>query len=576
MKVRSFVALIARNRRPDDLTTPAVNARDWLTWRQDGLALWYAPRESVLDTNSPGSTLPELVLGDASEWKAGEGDASLAGGATVRYDASARALVVCTSIVALPPVFLYQGPDAVAVTSDISLLKGLPGVHLEFDPRGVTELGRFGQPVEHRTMFRDLGLVAAGGRLAIGLDGRSSFDRIWQLPESAPVSWPEFIEAQIGAFDSAVRDMDVSRSFLSLTAGLDTRTVFSALASTRRLVPGVTMTGAHSSLDARTAGKLCRAYGVEHQLVVLDEAFVRDLPRLVERASTLSGGLSSLGQAPEVFLYDEAGSGRSARLSGNLGNQVGRGGTEGVSIRGADLAVLGAQLRVELPDEHWLLRRLNSPPHEALEFILQNEMAYTSVGNYSIGNHYATQQSPYATRALIETLSKRPARAGNAPRSKLRMRLRDLKHRFLGEEERVSFQRALVKRIGGPASRIPINWGWRASGGVAPVGLVLGAATLAGMAARATGFDDGMFGPLLRRTGLPSLHDFRESRRWLRVNLRDYVMDTLTAQVVRDAGLFDARRLSAVLDSHFRGQSDHYETVTFALDVALANRMLRA
>lgn len=536
--------------------------------------VWFAPR-TVPVSGVPADAVPRgLILGDDNELNAADTERSLAGGVPIRYDRSTRELVVCTSIVALPPVFLYQGPHALALSSDIALLARLPDVQLDFEPRAVAELGWFGHPVDHRTLFQNLEMVSAGGRLALRLDGGVDFRRIWRLPEGDELSWSDFIDAQIDAFTAAVRATDVSRSFLSLTAGLDTRTVLSALVADHRLVPGATMTGRQPSLDARTATRLCRAYGVTHESIVVDRQFEKDLPGLVESANRLSGGIASVSQAPEVFLYQQLAGRFSARVSGNLGNQVGRGGTEGVSIRGADLGILAPAMRAELqPESHWLLSRLEEP-RAALEFILQNEIPYSSVGNYTVGNHFAVQQSPYASRALIDILGRRPGTGIAHPSgSKLRMRLRDLRHRFLGQPERVSFQRSLVKRVGGPAAEIPVNWGWYPAGGISPIGLVLGLTTMAGMVAGAKGLDDGAVGTMLRWTGIPALHDFRESRRWLRTHLKTFVMDTIHARGVRDADIFDARRLNAVLDDHFMRRRDRYGTVTFALDLALAQRL---
>lgn len=570
MRIRSFVAWVSRGRPGRRPPGDEVSA-GWQEWSDGGaLTVQYVPRVSAAGTASP--KLPLLVLGDDSEVEAGRPGMSLAGGVPIRYDATSGALSIDTSIVALPPVYVFESADVVAVASDIEHLRRAPDVVLAFDPVGVTELGWFGHPVEHRTLFRNVAMAPAGGTLTLQRDGTSSFRRTWELPAAAPLPWHDFVERQIDAFTEAVKRTDVSRSFLSLTAGLDTRSVFAALADQQRLIPSVTMTGARLSLDARTARTLCREYGITHRPVVIDERFERELPALVQRANLLSGGLSSLGQAPEVFLYEQLESGYVARLSGNLGNQVGRGGTEGVSVRAADLDILAPALRAELRrDEHWLLRRLHQQPREALEFILQGEIAFSSVGNYTVGNHFAVQQSPYASRALIETLAHHPAGGSDiASRSKLAMRLRDLRHRFLGEPEHVSFQRALVRRIGGPAARIPVNWGWRPAGFVSLRGLAMGMATLTGMAARAKGLDD-----MLAWTALPSLHDFRASRRWLREGLREFTRDTFQSKAVRDAGVFDLAKLDRVATEYFGGGRDHYETVTYALDLALAHRLTR-
>jgi hypothetical protein len=569
MRIRAFVAWVDA---PGAVPAGAPPGDGWREWRHGSLVVHYQVRDAA-DTATT-IDLPILVLGDDSEWDGAAPDLNMAGGVPIRFDAPTRSLVVHTSIIGLPPVYRLERDGRAALASDIHLLRSVPGCRLSFDPLGVAEFARFGHPVDHRTLFRDVALSAGGERLSLAPDGRLAHQRTWSLPPHAPVARAEFIERQITAFDDAVRRIDTSGTFLSLTAGLDTRTVFSALARSQRLVPSVTMSGGRLSLDARIARRLCRAYGVRHELVRFDERFVAELPRLMKDANLHAGGLSSLGQAPEEYLYGQAGRGFTARLSGNLGNQVGRGGTEGVSVRDADTSIL-LHGRVEDGGNapHWLLEKLADDEWTALEFILQREIAFSSVGNFSIGHHHAAQQSPYAHRGLIETLSARPARTGSThgSASMLRMRMRDLRHRFLGESESVSFQRAFVKRSGGAAATIPINWGWRPAGGVSLGGLALGASTFVGMAARAKGLDDGVLRGPLSWSGLPALHDFRDSRHWLRVDLRDYVMDTLRSDALQSEELFAPARLDAVLQEHFSGRRDHYETVTMALDLALAH-----
>ena len=568
-KIRSFVAWLPLGAAPAE-TPPATGTR---RTRLGAITLDWIPRAA--DAPPAAGALPGLlVLGDDAEIDPARPDRNHASGVPLRLDVATGELVLHTSIVGLPPVMLYRGARVVALTSDVHLLRDVPGVELSMDPRAVVELGRIGHPVGHRTLFRDLELVRSGARVSLGANGTVDVTDSWRLPDPEPLDWSRYIDAQIAAFTAAVDRIDVSRSFLSLTAGLDTRTVFAALADHGRLVPTATMTGPKRSLDARAAAKLSDAYHVPHHAVTFDERYVRDLPALIERASLLSGGLASLDQAPEVWFYQQLGGGFGARLSGNLGNQVGRGGTEGVSTRGADENILAADLRngASGNDEaHWLLSELGQNEQARLEFILKNEIVFTLVNNYPVGNHFAAQQTPYASRELIDTLSHRPRAGASMPSgSMIRMRLRDLAHRFLGESEDRSFQRKLLRRIDGYAARYPINWGWKASGGVSPTGALFGVATLFGMYARARGLDGGVLRAPLAWTGLPALHDFRESRTWLREDLKDFTRATLMSGAV--TSLFDQRALGAVLDEHFAGTRDHYHTVTYALDLAMAHR----
>lgn len=579
MRVRDFVASVSVVGR--DATSPAwitdaerergTDSSGWVQWMRHGLTLLYRPRGAP--ASSPGTELPHLILGDDAEFDSEQPGLHLAGGASVTWDHATNELIVRTSIVGLPPVYLLRAGGRVVIASDLFLLSRAPGVRLALDPAGIGDLARFGHPVEQRTLFRDVTLVPAGQTLIVDAEGRPRERTSWSMPAAAPTTLVAFLERQIEAFTAALSRSSLTGTFLSLTAGLDTRAILAALAASGRLVPASTMTGPRRSLDARIAGRLCEAYGIEHSLVTFDDRFSRDLPQFTELSSMLSGGVASLRQAPEVFLYAQMGARFDARLSGNLGNQVGRGGTEGVSLRGADPAILGEGMReARGGDAHWLLSKLAGDDQARISVILQREIPYSSAANYSIGSHFAAQQSPYASRALIETLAMRPPLRSRPSGSGMQMRIRDLRHRFLGEPTEVSFQRRLVARVGGPVATIPVNWGWRPAGGVSVPGLVMGAATLAGMAARATGLDDGRLRRPLAWTGLPALHDFHESRRWLRDDLGEFLQDTLRSVRARNSSLFDQRALDTVLTEHKNGVRDHYATLTFALDAALADR----
>lgn len=573
MNIRSFVAWHA----PMPVGPLPRLEPTWTEWHGGNTRLRFESRHTTPASQHPGASAagPALMLGDDSDFDPAVPSASLAHGTSIRFDRETGALSICTSIVALPPVFVFRGPQVTVVASDLHVLARLPGVRLQLDPRGVAELGRFGHPVGHRTLFGNVEVVPGGMTCRLSSSGNVAWEKNWELPPaSVRLDWSEYLEAQIAAFEQQVASMDVDSAFLSLTAGLDTRTVFAALAAADRLVPAVTMTGPTWSLDARIAARLCRAYGVRHNAIVFDQHFTRELPRLLETASRLSGGLASLDQAPEVFLYEQFGQSFRSRLSGNLGNQVGRGGTEGVSLRGADLSMLGPLLQEAVPSRgHWLLEQLDKDERSSMHFILQQEIPFTLMSNFCVGSHFAAQKTPYASRKLIETLALRPAASGGAPSgSKFRMRLRDLRHRFVGEPEDRSFQRTLVRRLNGYAARCPVNWGWRPTGGVSITGVATGFATFAGMFARASGLDNGILRLPLRWTGLPALHDFRESRRWLQSDLRDYVRDTLLSAELRHAGLFNRPLLEAVVEEHLTRRRDHHHSVTFALDVALAFR----
>ncbi|MBI4001416.1 MAG: hypothetical protein HY348_06505 [Nitrospira defluvii] len=98
------------------------------------------------------------------------------------------------------------------------------------------------------------------------------------------------------------------------------------------------------TLDGMLARDLCRAYGLPHEVISLDQEFRSKLPTYATRASLLSGGVLSIEEAHEVFYHEKVSQRFTSRLSGNFGNQIGREGVERVSARRANLSILHPEL----------------------------------------------------------------------------------------------------------------------------------------------------------------------------------------------------------------------------------------
>jgi hypothetical protein len=492
-----------------------------------------------------------------------------------------RSLRLNSSIVGLPAIFLHENSEAVIVTSDIWVLATLPGVTLRFDHDSIRDMCRIGHPIEHRTLFRGTSMVPGGHSAAIGQDLVVRFARAWRLGAPTPLErWEDYTDLQTAAFRDALRKMDLKGSFLSLTAGLDTRAIVADLVNTGRMLPAYTMSGRTLSLDALTARSICRNYKSDHHVVELRDDFYKNLARCASEASRLSGGLSGLGQAHEIYLYENVNHALTARLSGNLGNQIGRRGTEKISLLNADETILHQDLGKRDStgsQDHWY--SASTPAEDGrlnYEFLLQHEVPYSSVANYSIGSNFAVQLSPYANRSLIESVQSRPlVTQQRAAVSLIQMRLKDLRHRFLGEDEKHSFQILLIRHVGGPVASIPINWGWRAKGGVSFKGLFIGGMAFADALVCSRGWDTGVSYRALQAVHVGGLHEYRSAHRELEC-LKEYVHDTLLSDAVDSGGLLNKARIAQLLNEHYVMRRYHHKAITLAMDLALAQQNFKA
>jgi hypothetical protein len=338
-------------------------------------------------------------------------------------------------------------------------------------------------------------------------------------------------------------------------------------------LPTFTLTGETLSLDAAIACRISNAHGYTHDVVRLGGEFLRRLPDCILAAGECTGGPGCVEQSAEVHYYHSLPVRFRSRISGFLGNQIGRRGMEQLSARNADSHVFSNDLRKLVKGREplrttWRINEAAASGLTPMEFLLHREVPFAEAANYAVGQTFSSQISPYADRTLVELSARRPraeARGGPLPNP----RLRDLAHRFLGEPSDRSFQRRFVKREGGFVARYPINWGWRADGGVSIPGMISGSLA----AADAYGARQGRVAHLIRIaleiTGLAGLHEYRRWDDRLKGPVRHFLGDMLTSRAVRDSGLFDNVALIRAVDRLIFRREGQVDTLIAALEVAV-------
>jgi hypothetical protein len=122
---------------------------------------------------------------------------------------------------------------------------------------------------------------------------------------------------------------------------------------------------------------------------------------------------------------------------------------------------------------HWFFKE--NPDKDLLSphFIAPRKNLFAQLGNYCNGHEFVTEQTPYADRALIDMKYREPPSSREYPDSIKAIKLRDLKHRILGQSVKRSFQCRVVQQAGGFVANCPINWGWKVAGGYSPGGCIM-------------------------------------------------------------------------------------------------------
>jgi hypothetical protein len=515
----------------------------------------------------------QLVVGDYTEPGASTKAGPCANAALIEVNLAAGYVFAISSIVGLPPITLRKDSRFQSMSCPLFPVADATS---SVDIDGVADTLRWGHPLDGRTVYS--GLVVVPPYSSVILDAGKSVT-VQRLHTTDPLqsyghfSAVQLLEAQIAAMLGAAKRMPTSGTFLSLSGGLDSRTASVALLSQGNRMPCVSMAASPYSLDGQIAREFCIANGLPHESIVFREDYYKRLPGLVQQSAALTGGVASLSQTVDLYLYSCLDSTSHIRVSGHLGNQVGRGGVESIAAATLNERIFSEDLRQALelrPREAWFLPRMAQTGYASVLF--EQEVHYWSVANFMLGSSRALQLSPYADVTLIElsrvAISRDP-RFRNPTRVSIRRR--DLRHRLFGPPIPESFQRTMLIRYGTAGREVPINWGWRARGGWSvrgrPAAVRFAADAFACKMGRQYKLLKSPMTRLSRALGNPS-----ELVAWqdvIKGPLRELTCDTLLSKETLESGLFNPATLRSVLDEHFQARSDHHGTIVRALEIAL-------
>lgn len=515
----------------------------------------------------------QLVVGDYTEPGVSTKDGICANATLIDIDLLTGRCSAKASLVGLPPITYCRNSQIASISCPLLPRARATGT---VDLEGAADTLRWGHPLDGRTLLGDTRIVAPRTTITIATD--QPLTLLTEDPKRVGVSYEEISEeqmlnAQLSAFVASATRMPRAGSFLSLSGGLDSRTALVALLQGGQMVPCVSMSGSARSLDAQIAQQFCRLHGLQHEIVELDEDYIKQLPDLALRSAALTGGVACLSQTIDLYVYSRLSESSTIRISGHLGNQVGRGGVESIAAAHLSDQVFGECLNLALArraEEPWFVPRMAAEGYASVLF--DQEVHYWSIANYMLGSSKALQLSPYADAALVNMAKvaiSRDPKFRNP--TKTLIRRRDIRHRLFGPPLEKSFQRSFLVRCDPLGDDVPINWGWRPRGGLSvrwnPDALRTAADAVVSKLSRQL---PALRPPLMRLSramGRPS-----SLVAWpdmLRGPLRSLAYDTLLSNQVVESGLFNAKQLRAALDDHYRGEADHYSTIYRCLEIAL-------
>jgi asparagine synthase (glutamine-hydrolysing) len=304
-------------------------------------------------------------------------------------------------------IYYHENKDGFYFSSEA---KALLAVHPELrrlDERGLAEQLTCGCVLEDRTLYRSVSLLPGASAWTFAPGGR--LDRTTYFK---PQEWEEQLKLPDDQFYSRLRDTfssivprytrSTQRIGVSLTGGLDTRMIMAHADAAPGALPCYTFGGMYRDCyDVKVARKVARACNQPHEVIPLDNGFLRDFSSHAERTVLISDGNLEVSGAPEIYVNRIAREIAQVRLTGNHGSEIMR------DVR---------FLRARPPRENLFHRDLEPYLHTAVEtyartssghpltFSAFKEAPWYHVNRLAVEQSQVTMRSPYLDNDLVALL----------------------------------------------------------------------------------------------------------------------------------------------------------------------------
>ena len=306
-----------------------------------------------------------LLVGDESELSTFDLSCAYGNLLQMEVDVAGGQIECATSLVGLPPLFVLESEAGIAIGAP-TRPDSAHGINCAgIDPLAAADVLRWGYPIDSRTLAANLRLAQVGARVALGRDGLVTLPggaEFWrpQVPPPRPLA--DIVEAQISTFSRVAARLNLTDAFVSLSGGLDSRAAAAALlAAGQRFLASVSQVmNVRWTLASRPRSAPPVAWNTA---CCGPRRTGRGLADRVVETAGLTLGVSALAQSIDRYLYEQLGPGMRRRVSGNLGNQVGRAGVESVSATAHPDSIFSPAVRAALatrPLEPWYLTRMCS------------------------------------------------------------------------------------------------------------------------------------------------------------------------------------------------------------------------
>lgn len=193
-------------------------------------------------------------------------------------------------------MYWFSGPQRFVFASELKAVLRDPDIKPTLDPRAVADYITFGCLWGDKTLAAQVKLLPSGSVLTYWWENDNYvIERYWRADvafQPREDSKPAYLEELRQAFNQSVQRTLRGRDVfgMSLSGGLDSRAILSAIDCTRTSISTYTL-GVKGCADEVIAEKLSRIVGTTHQFLELDTRYLKEGLTNLQRMVTLTDGM---------------------------------------------------------------------------------------------------------------------------------------------------------------------------------------------------------------------------------------------------------------------------------------------
>lgn len=467
-------------------------------------------------------------------------------------------------------IYYHEKKNAFVFSSEAkSLLKALPSLR-ELDPRGIGEYLTYDCVLENRTYFSNIFLLPPGSawEFSQGKANKKQYFDPTPLENQTALSKARFSDELTETLKGILPRYFTGESIgISLTGGLDTRSILACLDPAPGELPCFTFGGTYRDiLDVRIAPRVAKACNQTHRVLRMDDAeFLAEYPLHVQRSIYMTDGIQGVDSADVIQFNKMAREVAPIRMTGKYGSQVLK------SVLAFQDRSPYEQLIDDDFKEYVTVARdtcsMLTKEHD-FSFLLYHEIPWWWNGFTAAESSQVSVRSPYLDNDLIKLLYRAPSRTSDFG---------------------TKFQLDVIKENNPKLMFIPTTGTHGGSSSALISNFVnifinlLLKADLIHIRERLPNFDsmthwigriDHLLSPLHADKLIMGFADFRRYRIWFRDQLAEYLNETLLSSRTFNRPYWNKSYLEKVVNDHTKGHGTYLREIRKLLQIELIHRVL--